>query len=277
MENLNPLAWFTIPEIVLASILALVCAIVVALVLSQRLRNFIGTLPISYWCRRRRVLKEIKAYIYRHRDHRAAGLIAGHLIRNCIIQLFGAGENVSLAEYATLLRESLEASSKRFVAVSKFLPSDWYAHTPALHAITDYLEAQKNKRAQSPSTIMMRIVLADPTTFEADSQFERFKAFHETNHIGLRVYDIKHCLPEPTDYRDFALFEDQIGCWIVESHDLNRELASKHPFKEYKEYLEKVSIVDDKRQIAHDYEGLIKRLTTPDACTVIVNQNSRIA
>lgn len=273
MEDLNPLGWFTesrIREILWALLFAVIVAAFGSLV-SRRVRNFIRKSSIAFWYRRRKVLKDIKTYVCRrHGNHRAAGLIAGNLLKKCIIQLFGPGENVSLAEYATLLQDSLKESSMRFIAVSTFLPSDWYAPTPALPAITEYLQAQQQKRGNSKSIEMMRIVLANPKAFETDPRFTEFKSFHVNNHIALWVYD-KDLLPDLTYYRDFALFEDEVGCWIVESHDLDRKLASTVHFKEY---LEKVSIIDDDKPIKAYYESLIKTVTTHGACTTVHAPNS---
>jgi hypothetical protein len=196
-------------------------------------------------------LRDIKTRLYLPKHHPVVASLVSNLLRRSIVHITETGEWISLEEYLKLLEESLVECNKEIFATSLLPPDVWL--TGKLNKnYRRYFEKQKNRIQHCPNLKIKRVFILDKEDFPTNPRLdpvigEHLKAGME---VGLIDRDLLSKF-DPSFVRDFVLYEDELGKWIIDAGTDLSETEEKWLY---------VRVVDDPGIINAYYTSLISRL-----------------
>lgn len=198
-------------------------------------------------------ISRIKSRLLAPGHHPVAGLIVSNLLNRSMTHILEVGEWISLAQYITLLEESLGTCTRQFFATS-LIPPDIWVNGKFKTDYRRYLDLQKKRfnMCREHGMKIQRVFIINKDQIPEDPL--KHDIIKEQMYAGFGVgFSVKEDLAKrnPEFVRDFALFEDDSGKWVIDAGSILEPREEKWTY---------VRVVDDRRLIDTFYTSLVTRL-----------------
>lgn len=160
--------------------------------------------------------------IYGEGHPSARRVLIKNFVEQTVNHILHGSEQISQQAYVRLLYASSEAATKRIFASSLLTPYTWMQgdyHDDYL----DYLNLQRNLKDKRDELKITRIFVNKEEEFEKSTDKDEIVKLHIKAKIKIGYFDLEKLLgARGEDFcRDFVLFEDENGTWILDAGVLN--------------------------------------------------------
>jgi uncharacterized membrane protein YeaQ/YmgE (transglycosylase-associated protein family) len=147
-------------------------------------------------------------------------LLTGFILKS-VEHLLSEGESVSQTEYVGFLHISSGLATKRILATSLITPQIWL-HGRYKQDYLDYLQFQRSLKNERPTLEVMRIFINKSVDYHRSPFYDEIKQRHKDANIKLGFFDQDMFVGHrgKRDCRDFVLFEDENGKWVMDAGSL---------------------------------------------------------
>lgn len=158
----------------------------------------------------------------------ARQILIKSFVEKSIEHIINGREAISQKEYVRLLRASSEVATEVIFATSLLTPQTWVTGTYN-QDYKGYLSLQKRLKLERPKLSITRIFINKKDDFYKDPYFTEIKNAHKEANIKLGFYDQEEFCKHRSlhDCRDFVLFKDAFGPWILDAGSLNDSEVEK--------------------------------------------------
>lgn len=163
-------------------------------------------------------IRTIRSELCGRKRHPSAAIVASKFVRRSLVHLMTRGEWISLQEYGEILRESLGQATRLFFATSLLPPTAWLKGELS-HEYRAYLNEQGQRKKDVPGLQMSRTFIIHKKIIERNPEsMNEIATLHKDRGIDTYLYDYSYLQKiDPQFCRDFVLFQNEKGSWVVDA------------------------------------------------------------